>query len=133
MLRQGVRIGLLDLFNQFSGFLGHKWASQRSQIKHKNSKCPYVDTVSVFWFVTPEFWGHLEWSSTSCLRNRPGEAQDARDPKVAKLDVPVLGDENILWLDVSMNDFVVMAVFEAEANLCEDIQNFVLREIFPTF
>lgn len=55
--------------------------------------------------------------------------EDPSDAKVAKFDHAALREENVLGLDVTVQDFAIMAVLECEADLGEPVQDLVLAEV----
>ena len=56
-------------------------------------------------------------------------SEDSSDAKISHLDNVLFRDEYILALDVSVQDFTIMHVFQAQADLSEPVQNLVFWEV----
>ena len=73
-----------------------------------------------------DFWCNETWSAQQCLiLVRPHSK--ARHAEVAELDLTFIVDQDICWLDISVEDFFVVHEFES----LEDAVNDVLAGLFP--
>lgn len=59
-------------------------------------------------------------------------AKDSRNAEVAELDDVLLGNEDILALDVSVEDFAIVDVLQAEADLGEPVHDLGFGEVPAT-
>lgn len=68
---------------------------------------------------------HAAAIATAC----PGAAfgQGARQAEVAQFDVEVLGEQDVVWLDVPVDDVGRVDVLEAAQDLVHDFQKILLR------
>lgn len=72
---------------------------------------------------------HIVGSSNKAHRLSWSGIQDSTDTKVTKLVQTPLCFENIKTFYISMKNFPVMQMLEAQTNLCKDIDDLLLREI----
>ena len=58
-----------------------------------------------------------------------GRLEDASDAKVAKLDHPILHEEDVLGFDIAMKNLTIVTVLECQADLREPVKDLVLIEV----
>ena len=56
-------------------------------------------------------------------------AKDASDSEITELDDVLLGEEDVLALDIAMQNLSVMHVLHSQANLSEPVHDLGLREV----
>lgn len=76
-----------------------------------DSGAPDVDSVSRILSASKNLGSHVGTRSTEGPRLFTG-LQDTREPEIAEFDVLVLVQENVLALEVSMDDAVVLEVLK---------------------
>lgn len=62
------------------------------------------------------FWRHVAWRSRGVLRVLFSPITS--DAEVCDAEVALVVDHEVLWLDISMNDLLLMAILKAGNKAC---------------
>ena len=101
----GENEGFLHFGDHLFSSLAAKGRKALDQFEQQNSQAPNIDLV-VVGLLLYHFWGHVLKSAAEC----GAVLEDGGEAKVAELGVIVLGDEDVLWLDVSVHVVVLVQV-----------------------
>ena len=91
-----------------------------------DTDAPNVDTFVVF-VLTDDLWSHVQWAAKHLLELLL-RVIETSEPKVSQLDVWVIlvctllwGDEDVLWLDVSVSDVLLVHVVDGQQDLLQNV------------
>lgn len=68
-------------------------------------------------------------SANGCARQLVGVVQHTRDTKIAELDHVLLGEKDVLRLEIAVEDLAIVHVLDGQAYLHKHIQDLVLRKM----
>lgn len=97
-----------------------------NEFVEEDSKCPNVESV-VMWLVHYHLWSHILKRTTVSI---PGLLNFSlhTPSKVADLDDIILLDQNVLWLDISVDQSLLVHVVNATADLNEEVKRHIFLE-----
>lgn len=105
---------------------------ESAHLVEQNACRPNVGLKAVA-FLLDYLRGQVVGRSHDCLGPRASVREDARNSEISELEDPALGKEDILRLEISVEDLLVMAVFESETDLREPVQHLIFGYVnrFP--
>ena len=81
-----------------------KYRVSRQHLSVETADGPDVDLLAVVRVPDQELGGPVPSGGHVVRVDLPLGGHDPREPEVAEFDQTELGDENVLWLDISVND-----------------------------
>lgn len=101
---------------------------QRTHLVEKHAEGPKI-TFEAVRFIIDNFWTKIIWRAHNGHRLINCITEHLCDTEVAKLHDSIARQENVAGLEITVQDFSVVAVFHRQTNLSKPIKNRVLREI----
>ena len=101
-----------------------EWEDALDNDEDDNSNGEHVDLLSLVGLVFLDFWGHV--GHCSSVAGKVVNALVASETEISNLEVEVVGDEDVLELEVSVDDLLVVHVLHGVNDLVEEEASGVL-------
>lgn len=101
---------LQDVLVDAHGVIVAEGVDARVHFVDEDAQSPPVDGFSVT-LVEDDFWGDVLWRSAN--GEGPAFVQDLGETEVRQLEVAVVADQQVLWLEVSKDDVLAVQVLKA--------------------
>lgn len=105
-----------------------EWWLQGSHLIQKHAKRPNIRLKAIS-FLADNLWRQVVWGTNHRLGTRAGVGQHAGNAEITQLDDSTLRHKDILGLQISVQNFLIVGVFDGETDLGEPVQNLLFREI----
>jgi len=125
--RQWLELAGGDLDGERCEVAALEWQTQAAQLIQNDAEAPNVDLLRVGLVLDDlgrEVVGRADLRLEILIRDR----KHARDPEVAQLYEALLGEEDVRWLDVAVDDLVLMQVEHGQKQLDEPVEHLTLLE-----
>lgn len=114
-----LQLGLHDHLQQLIQTLRLERHPALQNSIQQDPQTPYVHQIREIPLVMNNLRRYVRWRST-LLSNRLPVSHDSGNPKIAKLDLAVVREQNVVQLYISMDDGAGMAVAKGDDDLFED-------------
>mmetsp|Transcript_43504 Transcript_43504/g.130494 ORF Transcript_43504/g.130494 Transcript_43504/m.130494 type:complete len:203 (-) Transcript_43504:260-868(-) len=100
---------------------------ERHHLVQAAPQAPHV-AFEVVRLAAHHLWAHVVWRADDGLCEVEAAGQRTADAKVAQLDAPVLGQEDVCRLQVPVEDALAMHVLKRHQDLGEQLQDLPLQQ-----
>ena len=105
-----------------------EWGSPYKELIDNDTKRPQVNCVVVRQFLN-KLGSHVKWSSLNRCKNNCIGGHRPCEPKITQFNYSICGNENVLWLHISMNNAVRVQIIKCVYQLLCNLSDFILWQI----